>query len=338
MTPELRGIALSLIIISAACTGAITGDDGGDDDGPGTLTLAFASPAPGSTHTRDTVEPSLGWLAADVAVELTVSGGTPATIELSAGDLALGTADAAGRAALMLIEPGPHTLTATAEDAAGAVLATATLDVEVTDPDIATCRGWLDLYGADYTVGPERPGVADPVTMTTPINGMPYRYLGSAAVRPTFFMDCTLAKSLLEAAPYLRARGVVEVSDIGVYNYRCIGGVGTPPDCPNGISQHAYAKGIDIAGFTLEGGSFYSVNDDWVIDPEAEMTCSAATESEADAFLHEAICALKSGSVWNIVLTPNYNTAHRNHFHVDLTTGSNYINKRLAVDDGPDLH
>jgi hypothetical protein len=38
------------------------------------------------------------------------------------------------------------------------------------------------------------------------------------------------------------------------------------------------------------------------------------------------------------VLTPNYNDAHRNHFHVDLTTGSNYINKRLPVDDGPDGH
>jgi hypothetical protein len=241
----------------------------------------------------------------------------------------------------MLIESGTITLTATAKDAGGAVLATATVDVAVDEPTVADCHGWLDLYGQAYTLGPVRDGVADPVTLTTPINGMPYRYSGNAAVRPNFFMDCSLALSLLEAAPHLRSRGVVEVTDIGVYNYRCIGG-GTPPDCPNGISQHAYAKGIDIAGFTTMDGTFYSVNDDWVIDPEAERTCEAATENALDAFLHEAICALKADDIWNIVLTPNYNDAHRNHFHVDLTTGSDYINKAgknwLTVDEGPDGH
>lgn len=332
------GIALSLVLSSFGVLSACTGDiEGGDDDGTGgPVTLAFTSPTPGSTHTRDRLEPALGWRAAEVAVDLAIDG-SPATVELSAGATALGTADAADRAALMLTEPGTVTLTATAKDAAGAVVATATVDVEVVEPEVASCRAWLDLYGVAYTVGPVRDGVADPVTLTTPINGLPYRYLGNADVRPTFFMDCSLAKSLLEAAPYLRARGVVEVSDIGVYNYRCIGG-GTPPDCPNGISQHAYAKGIDLAGFTTQDGTYYSVNDDWVIDPEAERTCEAATEAGADAFLHEVICDLKAGNVWNIVLTPNYNDAHRNHFHVDLTTGSDYINKRLAIDDGPDHH
>lgn len=327
------GIALSLLV---GCSSNIVGDD--DDDGTGEpVTLAFTSPTAGSTHTRDTVEPSMGWLAAQVTVELAV-GGAPATIELSAGDLALGTAGADGRADVLLIDSGPTTLTATAKDAAGAVLATATVDVDVIMPDVADCRGWLDLYGAAYTIGPERDGVADPVTLTMPVNGMPFRYSGNAAPRPTFFMDCSLARSLHEAAAFLRARGVVEVTDIGVYNYRCIGGEGTPPDCPRGMSQHAYAKAIDIAGVTTADGTFYSVNDDWVIDPDAEETCDAPTADPKDAFLHELICAIKGGQVWNIVLTPNYNADHRDHFHVDLTTGSDFITKRLPVDDGPDGH
>jgi hypothetical protein len=330
--------AIALSLLAAACTGTISGDD--DDGSNEPVTLAFTSPAAGSTHVRDALDPALGWLAADVPVELAITGlggGPPATVELSAGGVALGTADATGRAALMLIDAGTQTITATAKDAGGAVLATATVDVEVVEPAVADCHGWLDLYGATYTLGPVRQGVADPVTLTTPINGLPYRYSGNADVRPTFFMDCSLARSLLEAAPYLRARGVVEVTDIGVYNYRCIG-EGTPPDCPNGMSQHAYAKGIDLAGFTLGDGTFFSVNDDWVIDPDAEKTCDAPTEGDADTWLHETICALKGGGVWNIVLTPNYNSAHRNHFHVDLTTGSNYINKRAPVDHGPDNH
>jgi hypothetical protein len=344
---DLGGIALS-IVCACACTGSIGGgDDGGDDDG-GDVTLAFVTPTVGAALARDALEPQNGWRAATVDVELAVTG-SPAMIELAAGEVALGAIDAAsGRGQVVLTEAGAVTLTATAKDAAGTALATATVDVTVGDPTLASCRAFLDLYGVTYTVGPMNPGVPDPVTVTTPINGMPYRYSANTNPRATFFMDCSLARSLILAAPHLRSRGVVEVADIGVYNYRCIGG-GTPPDCPNGISQHAYAKGIDIAGVTDTAGVFYSVNDDWVIDPTAEKTCEAATSNEKDAFLHELICAIKADKIWNIVLTPNYNAAHRNHFHVDLTTGSDFIRKpgidavdaaelHYEIDHGPDLH
>jgi hypothetical protein len=74
------GIALSLLIAVGACTGNISGDD--DDDGTGgPVTIAFTSPAPGSMHARDRVEPSIGWRAAEVAVDLAIEG-SPATIEL----------------------------------------------------------------------------------------------------------------------------------------------------------------------------------------------------------------------------------------------------------------
>ena len=111
---------------------------------------------------------------------------------------------------------------------------------------------------------------------------------------------------------------MVEVLDFGVYNYRCIGG-GTPPDCPNGISQHAYGRAIDVAGFVTGDGTSTSVNDDWVIDPDAEETCEAATDGAADAFLHDVACALHEAAVFQIILTPNYNADHRDHFHCDLT-------------------
>jgi hypothetical protein len=217
----------------------------------------------------------------------------------------------------------------------GEVVAEAEVAVTVVDPAGLDCHGWLDLYGLTYELGPNNAGVSDPVTVTTPINGIPYRYSANTTQRATFFMDCSLARSLAKAAPYFRERDIVEVADIGVYNYRCIGNEGTPPNCPQGISQHAYAKAIDLAGFTTSDDTFYSVNDDFVIDPDGN-TCTAPTEPGKDAFLHELICALKDGDVWNIVLTPNYNAAHRNHYHVDLTEGSDFIRKRGAgIDDAP---
>lgn len=321
----------------AACTGQIMGSGGGgDDDGGGddAVTVAFSSPAAGSEHTREVLGDG-GWLVAGVPVTVAIDG-APDAVEIAIGDVVLGEVDAAGELVATLRAPGPATLTARARRG-GEVVAEATVDVLVVEPDVADCQGWLDLYQLAYTIGPNNQGVGDPVTVTTPINGMVHRYVANDTPRATFFMDCALALSLARAAPYLRARGVVEVADIGVYNYRCIGG-GTPPDCPNGVSQHAYAKAIDIAGFTDELGTFYSVEDDWVIDPDGEDTCDAPTMPGADAFLHEAICELKHAGVWNIVLTPNYNAAHRDHFHVDLTPGSDFIEHGPLVDVGPDHH
>ncbi len=324
---------LATLVLGGACAGDIT--DNGDDDGAdaGAASLTFTSPAPGSEHVRDVLADD-GWLVADVPVAVSVSGAD--AVEILAGDLSLGEVDAEGALRGLVHDLGDVTLTARALRG-GEIVATATLEVVTLDPAITDCLDWLDLYQLDYALGPNNQGVTDPVTVTTPINGMAHRYSANSGPRSTFFMSCELARSLARAAPILRERGVVETVDMGVYNYRCIGGEGTPPDCPRGMSQHAYAKAIDIAGFTTADDTFYSVNDDWLIDPDSEDTCAAPTEPGADQFLHETICALKGARVWNIVLTPNYNADHRNHFHVDLTAGSDFIELGgSGVDTGPD--
>lgn len=191
-------------------------------------------------------------------------------------------------------------------------------------PSDTDCRGQLDDRGIVWESGPESEGVADPVTVVPPIGGIGYRFLGEAEPREGLFMDCALAVALDDVAPVLADRDVVELSDLGVYNYRCIGG-GEPPACPNGVSMHAYALAIDVAGYTTSDGAFHSVETDWVIDPDGEPTCDAPTEPGSDTFLHEIICAQKAAAVWNIVLTPNYNADHRNHFHVDLTPDGDFI-------------
>ena len=135
-----------------------------------------------------------------------------------------------------------------------------------------------------------------------------------------------------EQRPYvdgcLGRRGVVEVTDLGVYNYRCINNDGTPPNCTIGLSEHSFGNAIDLASFKDANGETYVVNDDWVIDPN-DMTCTAPTEPGKDAWLHEMICEIKGEKIWNSVRKPNYNALHRNHFHVDLTEDSDFITRRL---------
>jgi hypothetical protein len=290
-------------------------------------TVQFTSPAPGQAIVRDALG-THGTLVASVPVAIE-SEGEVARVAISRDDVPVGELERRGNMAYELGRAGSYTLIATAFDPEGVPVATASVEFAVIEPEVADCRSWLDLYGVEYSDGPSNPGVADPVTAIVPINGVSYRYTSNQSARKTLYGDCTLIKSLAEGASLMRERDVKEVIDIGVYNYRCIGG-GTPPNCPNGVSQHAYAKAIDIAGFEAHDGTRYIVNTDWVID--TTPTCASATEPGKDTFLHEIICALKDARVWNIVLTPNYNAAHRDHFHVDLTPGSDFIKR--ALDDG----
>jgi hypothetical protein len=72
-------------------------------------------------------------------------------------------------------------------------------------------------------------------------------------------------------------------------------------------SQHANANAIDIAGFTLADGVRVSVLQDW------------KDEGVKGRFLRE----VRDGacSLFRAVLSPDFNAAHRNHFHFDMGWG-----------------
>jgi hypothetical protein len=315
---------LGLFIVLCACGG----DDAPVDEG---VTLAIASPAPGAQFERATLD-DVGGLVAAVPMQLEVTG-LPARVAITFSGTEL-DALPDGTAAALFDAVGPKTIVATAYDADGAPLATAEVAIEVVEPTVANCHEWLDLFGIDYTVGPASRGIVDPVTAKMPINGIPFR--SGSGLRTMMLGDCSLIRSLALAAPHWRKRGIVEVTDMGVYNYRCINNSGTPPNCTIGLSEHSFGNAIDLASFKDADGETYVVNDDWVIDPD-DRTCTAPTEAGKDTFLHEMICDIKEAKIWNIVLTPNYNTLHRNHFHVDLTEGSDFIT-RTAIDEGDHGH
>jgi hypothetical protein len=316
--PVRTAFLLALAAATTACTA-------GSDEPP---SVAFVSPAPGTAFTRDSLGEN-GALVAQVPVQLDIAG-SPAKVTLTRDTTLLGDANDAGELTAQVRTQGAATLTATAYDDAGTVLATATVDITIDAPNAETCHDWLDLYQLDYMIGPEAPGIADPITVKAPVNGVAWRYTESTSQRKTLYADCELIKSLADAAPILRDHAVTEVADIGIYNYRCIDQSKTPPNCS--MSQHAYARAIDLAAFLDTSNTTYTVLTDWDIDP-ATTTCTAETSDDKDAFLHTLICELKAANVWNIVLTPNYNADHRNHLHVDLTPDADTIKRDAPVDD-----
>jgi hypothetical protein len=92
---------------------------------------------------------------------------------------------------------------------------------------------------------------------------------------------------------------VVKIDQLGTYACRNINSA-----AEGRRSQHATANAIDIAAFHLADGRVISVLKDYGRPtPEGRFL---------DAAHHEA-CGL-----FNIVLGPNYNRLHANHFHLDL--------------------
>ena len=79
-------------------------------------------------------------------------------------------------------------------------------------------------------------------------------------------------------------------------------------------SQHATADAFDIAGFVLEDGRRIAVLADWERAAEAEVDGESQPDPEA-AFLRE----LRDGACdwFDVVLGPDYNAAHADHFHFD---------------------
>ena len=99
------------------------------------------------------------------------------------------------------------------------------------------------------------------------------------------------------AARIVLGSGLEKIETYGSYSCRNVAGT-------NRRSGHATANAIDVSAFVLEDGRRISVLDDW----------SAGTPAERRflRLVHESACKR-----FGTVLGPDYNSAHRNHFHLE---------------------
>jgi hypothetical protein len=185
------------------------------------------------------------------------------------------------------------------------------------------CRATLDALGVVWSHGPELEGIADPVTVAFPLNGITY-YQSSGQLDPDAPMDCRLALALHRMADELHARGISEVHHLGIYNYRCADPSQVPPDCTT-LSPHATGLSIDLGELRGAGGAVYTVLEDWVGALAIEDPCVGTPATDDDRVLHEIVCAWHADHVFDVILTPNYNAAHENHFHLEVNPGAHVL-------------
>jgi hypothetical protein len=308
---------------ATAADGPADGDAGDDASSASAPAVRIVEPPAAATFTRDQVDPATArWVAV-----VTLRAETEAVARVEWRDVAAGRDDLLGVSDVPPFElvatlegDGPHTLVARGLDAAGLQVAVDERGITLAPPSDDSCRAMLDALGLDWSPAPATRGVADPVRVMPTIDGVSFRYVSSATAS-AMLMDCSLAPRLVRLVQVLHIYDIVEVEHIGIYNYRCIGG--GSPDTGCTPSQHAYAKAIDLHAFNTRDGAHLSTETDWVI--RSGPTCPGAPANEEDRILHEIACTMWSEAIFQIVLTPNYNAAHRNHFHVDMTAGSRFI-------------
>lgn len=152
--------------------------------------------------------------------------------------------------------------------------------------------------------------VDDPIRVASPINGVTYRYYNQESPG-TMAMACELALALHRLGDLLAEHDVTDVLHIGTFNCRKIGGTSR-------LSQHGHGMAIDIWGLEDVQGEDYILERDWEHETDNPQDPKAK-------LLYDIAQGMHDDQIFNIVLTPNYNAAHDNHFHVDLTPGSDFI-------------
>lgn len=168
----------------------------------------------------------------------------------------------------------------------------------------AQCRGLLDRAGVRYTVlAPVRDGecgYADGVRFAAGgARRLPYRPENLGIACPVAAALAMWEWNVVQPAAQRHfGQRVTRIDHLGSYNCRRLYGRSS-----GDFSQHATADAIDIAGFVFADGSRVTVLGDWS-DPGPKAS-----------FLRD----VRDGAcdLFATTLSPDYNAAHRDHFHLD---------------------
>ncbi|MES2339972.1 MAG: extensin family protein [Pseudomonadota bacterium] len=176
--------------------------------------------------------------------------------------------------------------------------------------DFAQCRTLLDRAGVRYVaLEPVRPadtacGYADGVRPTGGAAALRYAPAALGMACPVAAGMAMLEWNVIQPAAERHFGAKVRtIEHFGSYNCRRMYG-----RSQGDYSQHATADAIDLSGFVLSDGTRISVVGDWTAK-------DGKLAAEKAAFLRE----VRDGAcdLFATVLSPDYNAAHRDHFHLD---------------------
>nr|WP_314482183.1 extensin family protein [uncultured Pseudomonas sp.] len=168
------------------------------------------------------------------------------------------------------------------------------------DPEL--CRQALQSSQLRFRAQADSPASAKcPLSNVWRIEG------GQARLSSSFLASCPLAVAyalferhgLQPVAQRVLGQPVVQVDHLGSYACRNVYNRKA-----GRLSQHASANALDIAGFRLQDGQRILLARDWKGEGDKAVFLRQVREAACEHF--------------NTVLGPDYNAAHRDHFHLDM--------------------
>jgi len=130
--------------------------------------------------------------------------------------------------------------------------------------------------------------------------GVPTTNLGAMRCGLARTFSAWARNAVAPAAHQILGSDLTKIETFGTYACRNVIGAGPT----NRLSGHAIANAIDIAAFELADGRRISLLDDWDSkDPRVRRFMEV---------IHTSACKR-----FGTVLSPDYNEAHRNHFHLE---------------------
>jgi len=168
------------------------------------------------------------------------------------------------------------------------------------------CLADLGKAGAQYQLLPDRhfgPTCSATGSVKLMAVGIPVTNLGAVKCGMAVPFTRWVQESVQPAARTWLGSQVVKVESFGSYACRPINGM-----AGNKPSQHATANAIDIAAFLLEDGRRITVKRDWN-GPDLNYRRFLRA-------LHQSACRR-----FNVVLGPEANSLHHDHFHFDMGPG-----------------
>jgi hypothetical protein len=167
--------------------------------------------------------------------------------------------------------------------------------------NLEACHDALAAAGVDFSIEPEQHEGACGYKEAVVVGAS----MSEWKAPDKMAMTCDLAAKVhlwerhivIPAAEKILGSPVKEIKAFGTFQCRRVAGHAR-------LSEHAFAKAIDVAGFVLEDGREISVLKDFR---------DKGAKGDFLREVHDRACGL-----FDVTLGPNYNADHANHFHLDV--------------------
>lgn len=160
-----------------------------------------------------------------------------------------------------------------------------------------------------------------PVRLRGPLHGITIRSSlpeKARAKSPFEIFDCRLVLALDDFASLLAQHDVVEVVHMSAF--RSQRDRGCMPNKPG--KQHCGALAVDVGRFKKSDGSVLDVEKDWsgrIGAPTCTPGAGPNPVTPSATELRDIVCESARRGLFHVMLTPNFNAEHKNHFHLEVT-------------------